>query len=259
MAARAASFSPGAPPPACVDLAAVEPLHVATWIEMQTRELAAPSVKQRLAAVRHLFDWLVTGQVMPVNAGRVGARAVAYRARRARRRCWSRPRRAPCSTASTPRHHAGLRDRALIGLMVYSFARIGAALGMKVEDVFTQNRRLWVRLREKGGKAHAMPCHHSLEAYLTAYMEQTGIMADDEGAVVPHHRARHRPVDRNPPAPGQRPRHDPPTRGGGRHRDEARQPQLPGDRDHRLSEERRHAGEGRQHGEPRQHAHDAAL
>ena len=47
------------------ELAEVEPLHVATWIEMQTRELAAPSVKQRLAAVRHLFDWLVTGQVVP--------------------------------------------------------------------------------------------------------------------------------------------------------------------------------------------------
>ena len=50
--------------------------------------------------------------------------------------------------------HAGLRDRALIGLMVYSFARSGAALGMTVEDVFTRNRRLWVRLREKGGKRH---------------------------------------------------------------------------------------------------------
>ena len=60
---------------------------------------------------------------------------------------------------------AGLRDRALIGLMVYSFARIGAALGMAVEDVHTQNRRLWGRLREKGGKRHAMPCHHNLEEY----------------------------------------------------------------------------------------------
>ena len=50
--------------------------------------------------------------------------------------------------------------------MVYSFARIGAALAMRVEDVYTQNRRLWVRLREKGGKAHAMPCHHNLEEYL---------------------------------------------------------------------------------------------
>jgi hypothetical protein len=35
---------------------------------------------------------------------------------------------------------------------------------MKVEDVFTQNRRLLVRLGEKGGKPHAMPCHHNLEA-----------------------------------------------------------------------------------------------
>jgi integrase len=75
----------------------------------------------------------------------------------------------------------GLRDRALIALMVFSFARIGAALAMRVEDVFTQNRRLWVRLREKGGKAHAMPCHHSLEEYLVAYLEQTGIAADPKG------------------------------------------------------------------------------
>ena len=77
--------------------------------------------------------------------------------------------------------YAGLRDRALIALMVFSFARIGAALAMKVEDVFVQNRRLWVRLREKGGKAHDMPCHHSLEECLTAYLEQTGIMEDGKG------------------------------------------------------------------------------
>jgi integrase/recombinase XerC len=67
--------------------------------------------------------------------------------------------------------HAGLRDRALIALMVYSFARIGTAVGMAVEDVYTQNRRLWVRLREKGGKRHAMPCHHNLEEYLIAYLD----------------------------------------------------------------------------------------
>jgi integrase len=75
----------------------------------------------------------------------------------------------------------GLRDRALLALMVYSFARIGAALGMKVEDVYHERRRLWVRLREKGGKRHEMPCHHNLEAYLEAYIEHTGIAADPKG------------------------------------------------------------------------------
>jgi integrase len=79
---------------------------------------------------------------------------------------------------STP---AGLRDRALIGLMVYSFARIGAALTMKVEDVFTQNGRYWVRLHEKGGKDHAMPCHHTLEKALKAYIDGAGLAADPKG------------------------------------------------------------------------------
>jgi integrase len=79
---------------------------------------------------------------------------------------------------STP---AGLRDRALIGLMVFSFARVGAALGMKVEDVYIQNRRLWVRLHEKGGKRHEMPCHHSLEAYLDAYLNGCALRADPKG------------------------------------------------------------------------------
>jgi integrase len=68
--------------------------------------------------------------------------------------------------------------------MVYSFARIGAALGMAVEDVFTQNRRLWVRLREKGGKRHAMPCHHNLEEYLTAYGTAPSRTQLSDGAVA---------------------------------------------------------------------------
>ncbi len=53
--------------------------------------------------------------------------------------------------------------------MVYSFARIGAALAIRVEDVIVQDRRLWVRLHEKGGKRHEMPCRHNLEEYLLAY------------------------------------------------------------------------------------------
>jgi integrase/recombinase XerC len=65
--------------------------------------------------------------------------------------------------------------------MVYSFARIGAALGMTVEDVITQNRRLWVRLREKGDKRHAMPCHHNLEEYLTAYLDGAELRGDPRG------------------------------------------------------------------------------
>nr|WP_232450160.1 tyrosine-type recombinase/integrase [Burkholderia ubonensis] len=163
-------------------IAAVQPLHVAAWIELQTATHAAPTVKQQLAAIRHLFDWLVAGQVVPVNpaasvrgpthSARTGATPVLDRTE-ARQLLDS-------IDVSTP---IGLRDRALIALMVFSFARIGAALAMRVEDVYVQNRRLWVRLREKRGKAHAMPCHHTLEAYLHAYLDKTGIAAEPKGAL----------------------------------------------------------------------------
>ncbi|CAB3770744.1 hypothetical protein [Paraburkholderia humisilvae] len=48
-------------------ITAVQPLHVAAWIELQTKTSSAPTVKQQLAAIRHLFDWLVTDQIVPVN------------------------------------------------------------------------------------------------------------------------------------------------------------------------------------------------
>jgi site-specific recombinase XerD len=161
-------------------LAAVRPLHVATWIETQTRELSAPTVKQRLAAIRHLFDWLVTGQVVPVNPA-ASVRGPAHSVR-----VGKTPVLDPAEArllldsidVTTP---AGLRDRALIALMIYAFARVGAALAMRVEDVYVQNRRLWVRLHEKGGKAHAMPCHHALDEYLHAYLDGAGLRDDPQG------------------------------------------------------------------------------
>jgi integrase len=93
--------------------------------------------------------------------------------------------------------HAGLRDRALIGLMVYSFARIGAALGLTVEDVFTQNRRLRVRLRENGGKRRSdgeprlhpdNPALHSRREELTPSNPGSGVHLQPRGGEVPARR-----------------------------------------------------------------------
>jgi integrase/recombinase XerC len=162
------------------ELAAVQPLHVAAWVEGQGRTLAAPSVKQQLAAVRHLFDWLVVGQVAAANPA-ASVRGPAHSARKGKTPVLGPAEARRLFDAINAITHAGLRDRALIGLMVYSFARVGAALTMRVEDVFVQNRRLWVRLREKGGKRHEMPCHHNLEAWLHAYLEGTGIAHDRKG------------------------------------------------------------------------------
>jgi site-specific recombinase XerD len=163
-------------------IAAVQPLHVAAYVEQLSRERSAPTAKQRLAAIRHLFDWLVVGQVIPMNPA-ASVRGPKHIVKKGKTPVLS-PKEARWLLESIDvSTQAGLRDRALIGLMVYSFARIGAALAMKVEDVYVQNRRLWVRLHEKGGKRHEMPCHHNLEAYLEAYLDGCGIRQDPKGPV----------------------------------------------------------------------------
>jgi site-specific recombinase XerD len=163
-----------------VSLAAVQPLHVAAYVEDLNKARSAATAKQHLAAIRHLFDWLVMGQVVPLNPA-ASVRGPSHSVRRGKTPVLDPDEARQLLDAidiSTP---IGLRDRALIGLMAFSFARVGAALGMKVEDVYVQNRRLWVRLHEKGGKRHEMPCHHSLEDYLHAYINGCGLAENPKG------------------------------------------------------------------------------
>ena len=127
----------------------------------------APTIKQHLAAIRRLCDWLVTGQVIPTNpatsvrgpthVGRTGKTPVLQPAEA----------RQLLDTIDTSTVR-GLRDRALLAVMVYSFARISAVVGMRVEDYYQQGKRWWLRLHEKGGKHHAVPVHHKAEPYLDA-------------------------------------------------------------------------------------------
>jgi site-specific recombinase XerD len=159
---------------------AVQATHVAAYIEQLTRERSVPTAKQRLAAIRHLFDWLVIGQVIPTNPA-ASVRGPKHIVKKGKTPVLSPKEARRLLESIDVSTQGGLRDRALIGLMVYSFARIGAALAMKVDDVYVQNRRLWVRLHEKGGKRHEMPCHHNLESYLEAYLDGSGIRQDPKG------------------------------------------------------------------------------
>jgi site-specific recombinase XerD len=163
-----------------LSITAVQPMHVAAYVEQLTRDRSAPTAKQRLAAIRHLFDWLVVGQVIPTNPA-ASVRGPKHIVKKGKTPVLSPKEARKLLESIDLSTQAGLRDRALIGLMVYSFARIGAALAMKVEDVYVQNRRLWVRLHEKGGKRHEMPCHHNLESYLEAYLDDSGIRHDARG------------------------------------------------------------------------------
>ena len=150
-------------------------MHVAAYIRALGKDFEKPTVKQHLAAIRMLFDWLVVGQVVAINPAHSvrGPKHVVKRGK------------TPVLTPDEARKLldsidvttvVGLRDRALIAMMAYSFARVSAAVAMRVEDYYATGKRWWVRLHEKGGKRHEMLCHHNLEAYLDAYLQAAGIL-----------------------------------------------------------------------------------
>src|SRR6202453_496125 len=166
--------------PRRLGLDAIRPRTVGAYIEQLGSEMAKPSVKQHLAAIRQLFDFLVTGGFLPSNpAGAV--RGPKYVVKRGKTPVLSADQARQLLDSIDVTELSGLRDRALIGVMVYSFARVSAAAALRVEDYFETGKRAWLRLHEKGGKRHEVPCHHNLAAYLDAWIAAAGITADKKG------------------------------------------------------------------------------
>ena len=161
-------------------LTTIRPFDVAAWVEQLQQTHSAPGVKQQLAAVRMLFDWLLIGQVVPTNPSSAvrGPKHVV-------------------KTGTTPVLDSkewrklidaipidtvrDLRDRALIATLTYSFARVTAALTMTVGDLRPKGAGWQIRLHEKGGKHHTMPCHHALAEALHAYIAAAEIGEDRKG------------------------------------------------------------------------------
>ena len=168
----------------------IETVAVASYIEGHTG--SDSSRRQHLAAIKMFFDCLVAGQVVPFNpASSVsGPKYVSKKgqtpvlsADEVRRlfasiklKIGKEPK--PGEKDARSPNLIGLRDRAMIGVMVYNFARIGAVVGLSGEDYYRKGNRWWLRLHEKGGKPHKVPVHPIAKSYLDAYIQAAGIEGD---------------------------------------------------------------------------------
>ena len=163
-----------------VALDQVEPMVVAAYVEQLSGALSAPSVKQHLAALRMLFDWLVVGQVLPFNPAS-SVRGPKHVVKTGKTPVLSAAETRALLDGIDLSTLAGLRDRALLGVLVYSFARVSAAVSLRVADYYTQGPRSFFRLHEKGGRYNVVPAHHTAQAYVGAYLAAAGIGADRRG------------------------------------------------------------------------------
>jgi site-specific recombinase XerC len=173
------------------DLAHVKPVHVAGYVESLLAGFAKQTIKQDLAAIRMLYDWLIVGQIIDVNPAHAvrGPRHVATKGRtpvlnreEARAVLASIDTR-PARSCAHRHYDLDLRPRR-------------AVQQMNVGDHFSRGWREWVRLHERGGKEHEALCIPKLEAYLDAYIAAAGIGDDKDGPCFSHDRAFHRQAQR---------------------------------------------------------------
>ena len=132
-----------------IPLAKVEPMVVAAYVEELTGKLSAASVKQHLAAIRMLFDWLVVGQVLPFNPAS-SVRGPKHVVRKGKMPGLSAEEARGLLDGIDLSTLAGLRDRALIGVLVFSFARITATVSMRVSDYYTQGEAVLLPAPREG-------------------------------------------------------------------------------------------------------------
>ena len=142
------------------------------------------TVKQHMAAIRMMFSWFTEKGVLAMNP-----------AREVKTERFSR------TEGKTPAFvdgevqtllnsidiftHVGLRDRALLETLAYTFARIGAVVRLKVEDYYPSGKRFLLRFKEKGGKEKELPVHHKLEELLDEYLKATGLGAEPDSLLFP--------------------------------------------------------------------------
>lgn len=173
------------------ELGRVTPMIVGAYIEKLTGEFSKPTVKQHLAAIRMLMDYLVLGGIIPTNPA-APVRGPKHNAKRGKTPVLSAEEARQLLDSIETDTLIGLRDRALVGLMVYSFARVSAAVSMRVEDFFSQGKTWFFRLHEKGGKRNDIIAHHKAESYLDAYLDAAGIRTEPKSPLfrsIPRHSA----------------------------------------------------------------------
>lgn len=170
-------------------LETITSIAISAYIEQLPGE--PPTVKRHLAAINSFFKWMKKYEVVKTNPA-AKVTGPSHRVKTGKTTALSDEEMRELLNAIDVSHVVGLRDRALIATMFFSFARISAVLGMKVKDYFPKNKRYWLRLQEKGSKYHEVPAHHLVEEYLDLYIEEGQLLEQKDSPLFRTTRGRSR-------------------------------------------------------------------
>lgn len=178
----------------------IKPVHVSVYIEQHPG--SPPTVKLHLAALKRLFDWMVTGHIVEINPA-APVRGPRHVVKKGKTPVLSSEDTRLLLDSIDTSHVVGLRDRAIIATMVFSFGRVGAVSGLRVKDYYQNGKRWWYRFLEKGGKHHEVPAHHLAEQYVDEYLHEAEIEDDPDGPLFRPSNGRTRRLSRKHLSPKQ--------------------------------------------------------
>src|ERR1700758_1149317 len=134
-----------------------------------------------MAAIRMLFSWLTEKGVLAMNPARE-VKTERFSRTEGKTPAFVEGEVQKLLDAIEISTHTGLRDRALLGVLAYTFARIDAVVNLKVEDYYPSGKRFLLRFREKGGKEKELPVHHKLEELID---QATGLAKEPDSLLFP--------------------------------------------------------------------------
>lgn len=157
----------------CIDqgfaLEQLTPISASAYVEELTAAVSAPTAKQHLAALRMLCNFLVAGGCLEFNPF-ASVRGPAHSAKRGKTPVLFEKEARKLLASIDTSHVVGLRDRAILATMIYSFARVSAVVSLQVKDYRVSGQRSSLALQEKGGKWARIPCPHKLAEALDTYL-----------------------------------------------------------------------------------------
>ena len=157
-----------------IELHSIEPLHVAAYVDQLTPQRAPSTVKQHVAAIRQMFDYLVTGQSVPFNPA-ASVKPPKHVSDGGKTPILQTEELRALFASFDPNSLIDARDRAILSVMTYSFARVSATAKLRVRDYYRQGAQAWFLLREKGGRENKVPVHHQAASYIEHYLQLAGI------------------------------------------------------------------------------------
>ena len=154
----------------------VSPADVGIYLEQLS--LSVASKKQILAGLRHFFDGMVTRHAIALNPA-LSVRGERYQVLEGKTpEITIKQARKLLSSIDTDTV-VGLRDKAVMSILIYTAARVGAVARLKVKDLYDTGDQYCLHFLDKGGKSREIPVRHDLQLLLKSYLLASGRTLDD--------------------------------------------------------------------------------